>query len=226
MLFRSIRQINVNPSTGTLSNLGGTALVDRCQSCHVGMDTSLVPLSLTLAKVDLGLKGSHNAPFTSHPNPDLLKIHDPERFGCSPCHGGNGRAIDSVTRAHGRYKHWLWPLYYPENYEAGCQTCHFPDMVTAHAPALNRGKELFRSRGCIGCHKFEGFDDQAEQRMAVQQQVLQLEKEKKDYELEIPRLYKQADDPKTHLETARKLNARATNLTVEISNLEIGRAHV
>ena len=39
--------------------------------------------------------------FTSHPNKELLKIHDPEKFGCTPCHGGNGVALSSVEKAHG-----------------------------------------------------------------------------------------------------------------------------
>src|SRR5207245_11694078 len=83
---------------------------------------------------DLALPNSKDSTFSSHHDTDLLKIHTTEKFGCSPCHGGNGRALDSVRRAHGRYEHWLWPLYYPENYQAGCQQCHAADMLTEHAP--------------------------------------------------------------------------------------------
>ena len=68
---------------------------------------------------------------SSHPEPELLQIHDPEKFGCSPCHQGNGRATTSVEKAHGNYEHWLWPLYPKENSQAGCQTCHAADMVLA-----------------------------------------------------------------------------------------------
>ena len=215
----SIRQINVNPTDPGINNFGSGGLVDRCQSCHLGTDPKLVPLAMTLIKADLGLAKSKDAPFASHPETELLKIHTTEKFGCSPCHGGNGRALDSVRRAHGRYEHWLWPLYYPENYQAGCQQCHAADMLTEHAPVLNRGKDLYRSRGCIGCHKFEGFDDQSEQILASRQAIRQLEQEKKDDELEIPRLNKAADAAPDN-ETARKLNARATNLTVTISNID------
>jgi len=214
-----IRQINVNPSNPTINNFGSGGLVDRCQSCHLGTDSKLVPLTMTLAKADLGLANSHDAPFTSHPDPELLKIHDTGKFGCSPCHGGNGRALDSVTRAHGRYEHWLWPLHYPENYQAGCQQCHVADMITEHAPVLNRGKQLFRNKGCIGCHKFQGFDDQGDQLLATRQAIRQLEQEKKDNELEIPRLNKAADNAPDNA-TAQKLYARATNLTVTISNID------
>ena len=215
----SIRQINVNPTDPSINNFGSGGLVDRCQSCHMGMDTKLVPLQMTLTKADLGLANNHNAPFTSHPDPELLKIHDTEKFGCSPCHGGNGRALDSVERAHGRYEHWLWPLRYPENYQAGCQTCHMADMRTERAPVLNHGKELFRSRGCIGCHKFQGFDDEDDQLIAARQSILLLEKEKNQDELEIPRLQKAADQAPDNA-TAEKLNAQATNLTVTISGID------
>ncbi len=215
----TIRQINVNPSNAGINNLGSGGLVDRCQSCHLGTDTKLVPLTMTLTKADLGLAKSKNAPFAGHPSPELVKIHDTERFGCSPCHGGNGRALDSVQRSHGRYEHWLWPLYYPENYQAGCQQCHGADMLTEHAPVLNRGKELFRNKGCIGCHKFEGFDDQTEQLLASRQAIRQLEQERKEDELEIPRLQKAADAAPDN-ETAQKLNAQATNLTVTISSID------
>jgi cytochrome c551/c552 len=215
----TIRQVNVNPTDPSINSFGSGGLVDRCQSCHLGMDAKLIPLTMSVTKADLGLANSHDAPFASHASSELLKIHDTDKFGCSPCHGGNGRALDSVEKAHGRYEHWLWPLYYPENYDAGCQTCHTADMRTQHAPVLNRGKELFRSRGCVGCHKFQGFDDQDEQLTATRQSVLLLEKEKREDELEIPRLQKAADNAPDNA-TAQKLNAQATNLTVTISGID------
>ncbi len=212
-------QINVNPSGASINNLGGAGLVDRCQSCHVGTDQKLVPPQLVLTKADLGMAKSKDAPFTSHPDPELLALHPLERFGCSPCHGGNGRALDSVTRGHGRYEHWLWPLYYPENYEAGCQQCHAADMVTDHAAVLNEGKQLYRQRGCIGCHRFQGFDNQDEQLVSVRQQIMQLSSDKEQDELEIPRLQKQGDTAPDN-ETANALYAKATNLTVTVSRID------
>ncbi|MGB0035142.1 MAG: hypothetical protein WBP79_06685 [Candidatus Acidiferrales bacterium] len=217
-----ILQINVNPSGASINNLGGAGLVDRCQSCHVATNPIYVPALMTITKGDLGLAKSTNAPFTSHPDLDLLKWHPLESFGCSPCHGGNGRAIDSVRRGHGRYEHWLWPLYYPENYDAGCQQCHAGDMVTEHAPVLNEGKELFRKRGCIGCHRFQGFDNQDEQLVNTRQQILQLAKQKSDDELDIPRIQKLGDQAPDNA-TANAYYAQATNLTVEISRLDAKR---
>ena len=142
-----MRQINVNPTGTSLNNLGGAGLVDRCQSCHVGTDPLIVPVTMTLTKADLGLAKSNDAPFTSHPDPDMMKYHPLEKFGCSPCHGGNGRALDTVEKGHGRYEHWLWPLYYPENFNAGCQQCHASDMVTEHAPVLNTRQAAVPRKG-------------------------------------------------------------------------------
>lgn len=214
----NIRQIEVAPA----------GLVDRCQSCHVATDFAIVPANLTLTRAALGVERGHNAPFASHPNLDLLRAHDPgrdpakaiQRFGCSPCHGGNGRATSSVTKGHGRHKYWLWPLYYRENFEAGCQQCHAADMVTEHAPVLNHGRKLFRERGCIGCHRYEGFDNEGEQLLSTRQQIRQLERQKKDLELEIPGLQRQADDPQTSAEAARALNAQIANIPVRQSALD------
>ncbi len=214
-----LRQINVNPSGTMINYLGGIGLVDRCQSCHIAMDSQVVPVTMTLTKADLGMAKSTDAPFTTHPDQDLFKWHPLERFGCSPCHGGNGRALDTVEKAHGRYEHWLWPLNYPENYDAGCQNCHASDMVTEHADVLNRGRQLYRTRGCIGCHKYTGFDDEADQLNSLRQQITQLESTKADYALRIPRLNQQADQAADNA-TAQRLNAEATNLTVVSSKLD------
>jgi len=109
-------------------NVPEANIVDRCESCHMGVRE---PVKLTAAAMSLkGKKSDEYAhAFTSHPEPDLLKTHDPDKFGCSPCHQGNGRATTSVEKAHGNYEHWLWPLFPRGNVEAGCQTCHAADMV-------------------------------------------------------------------------------------------------
>jgi hypothetical protein len=100
-------------------NVPDANIVDRCESCHMGIRE---PVKLTSAAMSVkGQKPDEYArAFTSHPEPDLLKIHDAEKFGCSPCHQGNGRATTSVEKAHGTYEHWLWPLFPKGNVEAGC----------------------------------------------------------------------------------------------------------
>ena len=212
-------QINVNPPGTQINDIGGAGLTDRCQSCHVGMEPKYVPAALTVTKTDLGLQKSNDAPFTSHPDQDLFKWHPLDKFGCSPCHGGNGRALDTVELAHGRYEHWLWPLYYPENYQAGCQQCHSADAWTEHAPVLNEAKLLFRDRGCIGCHNYAGFDDQGQQLQDTVREIASLEKEKADDNQQIPILNKQGDQAPDNA-TAQRLYAEATNLTVGVSKID------
>jgi cytochrome c551/c552 len=214
-----LRQVNVNPTGASLNNLGGAGLVDRCQSCHLGTDPLIVPVTMTVTKADLGLAKSNDAPYSSHPDPDMMKYHSLEKFGCSPCHGGNGRALDTVEKAHGRYEHWLWPLNYRENFESGCQQCHASDMVTEHAPVLNRAKQLYRQKGCIGCHRFQGFDNQDEQLVSARQAIAQLENLKRDDRLQIAELNKKGDTA-TDNEAANRYYTQATNLTVTISSMD------
>ncbi len=113
----------------------------------------------------------------------MLKIHDPDKFGCSPCHQGNGRATTSMEKAHGNYEHWLWPLFPKQNVEAGCQTCHAADMLLAVGDVgahICEGKFLFRQRGCMGCHRYEGYDREPEELTSIAQQIKLLDQQKID----------------------------------------------
>jgi cytochrome c551/c552 len=161
--------------------------------------------------------------FVSHPEPELLKIHDPEKFGCSPCHQGNGRATTSVEKAHGNYEHWLWPLFPKENSEAGCQNCHAADMVLASGDVqwqtINNGKDLFRQRGCMGCHRYEGYDKEPEDLNSIGQQIKQIETQKKDNLKQTAYLMKQADAAESN-EEANRLNGQAVDLRVANSKLD------
>lgn len=200
-------------------NVADAQLVDRCQSCHLATDPQLVPPTIRLTKADLALATSKDAPFTSHPEPELLKIHNTEKFGCSPCHGGNGRATTSVIKAHGLYEHWLWPLFPRENFQAGCQQCHAADFMTDQAEVLNEGKEQFRLKGCIGCHRYEGFDNEPERLLAAHQQIRQLEQQKHDNEIEANRLTTEGDRAASN-EEAERLYAKASNLRVSNSSMD------
>ena len=161
--------------------------------------------------------------FASHPEPELLKIHDPEKFGCSPCHQGNGRATTSIEKAHGNYEHWLWPLFPKENSQAGCQTCHAADMVLVSGDmqfeTINNGKDLFRQRGCMGCHRYEGYDKEPEDLNSISQQIKQIETQKIDNLKQTAYLMKQADAAESN-EEANKLNTQAVDLKVANSKLD------
>jgi len=203
-------------------NVPEANIVDRCESCHMGIRE---PVKLTAAAMsEKGKKPNKYAlAFTSHPEPVLMKIHDPEKYGCSPCHQGNGRATTSVEKAHGTYEHWLWPLFPQQNMEAGCQTCHAADMLLVINDVgwvLSEGKDLFRQRGCTGCHRYEGYDKEPEEILSIAQQIKQLEQEKKDNSKEANALMKEADAAKSN-EEANKLNDRAVALRVTNSKLDL-----
>jgi mono/diheme cytochrome c family protein len=184
-------------------------LVDRCESCHLGIREPV-----NISKKDIG-----EQVFISHPTKELLQIHDPERFGCSPCHNGNGVATTSITKAHGRNKFWLWPLFGKDNIEAGCQQCHASDLILEHASVLNAGKEMFRHRGCMGCHRFEGFDAEAEALLNNRQMIRKLEGERKEAEKNIEQSTKDADTAADNKE-AQRLYARADALRQSISIID------
>jgi hypothetical protein len=213
-------------------NVAEANIVDRCESCHMG---TREPLTLTPA--NLMAKGAKNPDsyaraFITHPEPDLLKIHDPEKFGCSPCHNGNGRATTSIEKAHGNYEHWLWPLYRTKltrakdetgngYVEAGCQTCHAADRILSVGDIgqmITDGKDLFRVRGCNGCHRYQGYDREPEELTNIGQQIKQFETEQKDNLKQAAYLRKQADSAQTN-EEANHLNQRAEALVVANSKM-------
>jgi mono/diheme cytochrome c family protein len=207
----SLKQINV-----TASNI-----VDRCETCHLG-----VREPLELKPSHLSAEGPGKAPakddiwaraFVSHPSKELLTIHNPDRFGCAGCHGGNGRATTSIQKGHGRHRFWLHPLYEKENMQAGCQQCHTSDRVLQGAPQLTLGKDLFQNRGCVGCHRSEGFDRESDALATARQQILQLEETIKSNERE-SRAAREAIANAEDLE-AQLLAARAQSLVVSNSLL-------
>src|ERR1700722_11168153 len=207
-----IQQINVPEAN----------IVDRCESCHVGIRE---PVKLTVASMSVkGRKPDEYArAFTTHREPELLKMHDPEKFGCSPCHQGNGRATTSIKKAHGNYEHWLWPLFPKGNSQAGCQNCHSADMVLASGDTqfqtINDGKDLFRQRGCMGCHRYEGYDKEPEDLNSIGQQIKQIETQKRDNVKQSADLMKQADAAASN-EEANALNTKAVDLRVANSKAD------
>jgi len=149
-------------------------IVDRCEVCHAGIRE---PLDLTPASLvgPSGKPDNLSRAFVSHPDREILQLHNPEKFGCSSCHWGNGRATTSEVKGHGRHRFWLWPMFEKENTEAGCQQCHAKDRVTQGAETLNLGRDLFMQRGCMGCHRYEGFDRETDALASTRQQIGQLE---------------------------------------------------
>jgi len=111
--------------------------VDRCTSCHAAVeDPSYAGLPQPLAY---------------HPNHDR---HPFDRFGCTICHQGQGRATTREA-AHGQVEHWDRPMLDMKYIQSACAKCHLPADIP-DAPQLLRGQTVFEESGCIGCHKLHG----------------------------------------------------------------------
>ncbi len=119
--------------------------IDRCATCHTGL------MNAEMA--------SAPHPFTAHPG-KFLSVHQPQTFGCTVCHQGQGLATNSAE-AHAddphRHVYWDQPIYSKDFVQASCRSCHASAWAgTAGAPLLGAGAELFLRMGCNSCHKTGG----------------------------------------------------------------------
>jgi len=137
--------------------------VDRCVSCHVAIDNPAF--------------ADAEQPLAAHPG-DLLKHHPSDKFGCTICHLGQGRATVKED-AHGHVAHWPEPMLKEQMVYTSCGRCHYEndlyggesdlygqirpieqvtqgelDAHVQHAESVARGKRLVIERGCLGCHKY------------------------------------------------------------------------
>jgi mono/diheme cytochrome c family protein len=117
--------------------LTGLQRVDRCTTCHLGVE-------------DPTMKNAPE-PFRYHAS---LGSHIPAKFGCTICHGGQGLATDKES-AHGKVDFWPNPLLSKEYVRASCGRCHKEGEVPG-VPELTEGRHLFETQGCRGCHKLNG----------------------------------------------------------------------
>jgi cytochrome c2 len=209
-------------------NVNQYAIVDRCEICHLG---AREPININASDMAPGGPGKKPdelaAAFVSHPRKELLQIHNPEKFGCSACHGGNGRGTTSVVKAHGQNPFWLHPLFHKENTEAGCQMCHASDRVTQGADTLNLGKDLFYQRGCVGCHRMEAFDRESDALTNARQSISQLQDQitanERQARLDIEASASAGDDTEVQRLLAHADSLRVTNsqLAARIDELNL-----
>lgn len=124
----------------------GLNRTDRCITCHLGMENP--------AMADVP------QPHTLHPG-EILIQHPVDKFGCTVCHGGQGRAMDRIS-AFGEepFTHWDLPLLHSPYIESSCGKCHlgiFSDQtVLAGTETFIHGKGIFQKEGCLGCHQARG----------------------------------------------------------------------
>ncbi len=117
--------------------LPGLQRVDRCTTCHLGVE-------------DPTMKNAPE-PFRYHAD---LGPHVSSKFGCTICHGGQGLATDKAG-AHGNVEFWSSPLLSKDYIRASCGRCHKEGDVPG-VPELTEGRRLFETQGCRGCHKLNG----------------------------------------------------------------------
>ena len=149
-------------------NFASVPVVDRCTSCHLGIDNpdfSDAP-----------------QPYTTHPNLDLYitsrSPHPMNNFGCTSCHGGRSRGTSFVSSSHTpntpedkqRWEeehnwkvnhHWLTPMLPTKYTEASCFNCHSNTSDLAGGEKINLGLTLIDQAGCNGCHHNENWASQA-----------------------------------------------------------------
>ena len=111
--------------------------VDRCTTCHLAVEDPSY--------------GGYLQPLAYHP---LHEQHSFEKFGCTICHRGQGRATTTAD-AHGNVPHWDEPMLPRRYLQASCGKCH-QAADNPSAPELARGQQVFEDRGCRGCHKLGG----------------------------------------------------------------------
>jgi hypothetical protein len=137
----------------------GDTHVDRCTTCHIAAD-------------DPRFSG-HAEPLKTHPYSEALgdvqrngqweRRHKFSDFGCTVCHDGEGRGLETFY-AHGEDEFWPGPLmgyvtqapwrkdFSPklkgkEYMEANCAQCHTEEGFGG-TPHVNRGRKLFYAMNC------------------------------------------------------------------------------
>lgn len=127
--------------------------VDRCVTCHAGMEAGDAAATLP-------------HPARSHPLPALIAKHPFDRFGCTLCHGGQGWATTKEA-AHGNVDFWDEPLLSTararryglsaaELMETACNACHRHEAEVAGMPRIKEAKAIFQSKRCLSCHTVDG----------------------------------------------------------------------
>ena len=87
------------------------------------------------------------------------------------------------------------------------------------AETINEGKDLFRQRGCMGCHRYEGYDKEPEELNSSASRSSNSKRRRKDNVKQSAYLMKQADAARVNDE-ANQLNDEAVGLRVANSQID------
>ncbi len=114
--------------------------IDRCISCHAAIEDPIF--------------NQDKNPLKVHPK-NYFKTHDSQKYGCTICHDGQGRAVNfKDASADDPTVFWPKPLLRTPFIEANCYRCHLDRLD--QTPSYNQGKLFFETNGCLGCHKRDG----------------------------------------------------------------------
>jgi len=148
-------------------NFASVPSVDRCTSCHLGIDNP-------------DFKDAPQ-PFTSHPRLDLYisssSPHGLDQFGCTSCHAGRARGTTFVSSSHTpnnadqelewkekydweKIHHWLQPMLPTKYTQASCFNCHQSQPIIDGGDKLALGLNLITQSGCNNCHYIESYPKQ------------------------------------------------------------------
>lgn len=101
--------------------------IDRCVTCHVGIENP-------------GQK-SADQPLRAH-RTDILKNHPVDKFGCTICHDGQGRAV-AKEASHGEIEFWPEPLLRGEAAYRSCGRCHYEnDLYGAEYDLFTKSENI------------------------------------------------------------------------------------
>jgi len=125
-----IRQISIAP----------LKRVDRCTTCH-------------LAVTDPNFADTPE-PFRAHSA--MIASHPPERFGCTICHRGEGRAVTTLA-AHGQTPGSTSRMLRGDYLEAACYACHTEASLPSSATReIAAGIQTINQLSCLRCHQLNG----------------------------------------------------------------------
>ena len=145
-------------------NFATVPIVDRCVSCHMGIEDEKF--------------SDQPQPYTAHPNLELIGAssspHPFNEFGCTSCHSGRSRGTGFISSTHTPHNHeqekewkekhdwevmhhWLQPMLPSEYSQAGCFKCHTEQPYLKGADKLQLGISLIKQNGCNACHLIESL---------------------------------------------------------------------
>ena len=203
-------------------NVADANIVDRCESCHMN---AREPLRITAAVMTP--KGEKKPDEYAH------ALHQPSRAGI--VEDARSRQVRLLALPPGQ-----WPRDHQHRKSSRQlralavavvseteRRSRMPDLprrryasrggdVGAH---ISNGKFLFRQRGCMGCHRYEGYDKEPEDLNSIAQQMKLFEQQKIDNAKISADLMKQADTASSNDE-ANRFNQQAVALRVANSKID------